>query len=343
MNADELDACDMNADELRAEIERTQRAVQLKRQRSYEIEDEQEAATERQRLRRELETVQGEAADIDHDNAVLENTLEDIDMDQHGTYAPEYTQRPAASTYFKMAEPSQLRAQVVVNPAQLVEKLAIEWTIKGMSWLIAAMIQEGVGTHTTRERFWCAGNCFDLVYNPTAAEQGGASLSLRHYGHAGLACRHQFSILHADGDYRTWGEQGEVVLPYDSHAGALYGPDTPAGPWTVATIARHERQAEDGPIGVMGLDHQALTASEYVTEDCLHVKVELEVRKRRSTEQEFMYQPPPAETPAERIKVPPASALADMGALFGDGAHSDVVFRVGGERVPAHVCILAAR
>jgi hypothetical protein len=337
----------MNADELRAEIAHSLQANVLLRQRSQEIDGEYAAAEERQRLRRELETVREVTQNISNEIYQQEVEVEQVDADDEGSFAPEAEFVPARR---QVVTQSQLNQQVVVDPALNVAKTSEVWTIKGMSWLIAAMAQDKVGTHTSRASFLCGGNLFDLVYNPTAAEQGGASLSLRQRNNSGLTCRYQFLILHADGDYRPWGEQGEVVLPDETGIvrtqGALYGPDTPAGAWTVNTVDRHERQAEDGPIGVFGLDHHALTASEWVTDDCLSVKVDLEVR-RGNDEGANSYcwrpNPPPTETPADRIKVPEAVLAPNLGALFGDGAHSDVVFRVDGERVPAHVCILAAR
>ena len=336
----------MDADELRAEIAHSLQANVLLRQRSQEIHGEYAAAEERQRLRRELETAREVTNKIGDEIYRQEVEVEQIDADYEGSFQPQAEFVPAR----QVVTQSHLNQQVVVDPALNVAKTSQVWTIKGMSWLIAAMAQDKVGTHASRASFYCGGNLFDLVYNPTAAEQGGASLSLRHYDQgSGLTCRYQFLILHADGDYRPWGEQGEVVLPDDiiRPEGALYGPDTPAGAWTVNTVDRHERQAEDGPIGVFGLDHHALTASEWVTDDCLSVKVDLEVRRDRDEgeDREWWMMTPraPAETPADRIKVPEAVLAPNLGALFGDGAHSDVVFRVDGERVPAHVCILAAR
>jgi hypothetical protein len=336
----------LDADALRAEIELTQRTTALRRQRSLEIEGEYAAAEERQHLRRELETAHADAQSVEQDIDHLEMEVDMVDTDDAGQFAPQPAYVPVRRQFVSQTQ-SQLTRQEVIDPAQSVDKTCRLWTIKGMSWLIAAMAQEQVGTHTSRANFWCGGSRFDLVYNPTAAEQGGASLSLRHHNCSGLTCRYQFSILHADGDYRPWGEQGEVVLPETSPKGALYGPDTPAGTWVIGNVDLYKRQAEDGPIGVFGLDHRALTASEWVTDDCLSVKVDLEVRRDRDEgeDREWWMMTPraPAETPADRIKVPEAVLAPNLGALFGDGAHSDVVFRVDGERVPAHMCILAAR
>ena len=313
---------DMNAEELRAEIARVHQHLELRRERADEADNETDEATERQRLRRELEAVQKDVEIVDCDIDSTEQYNENVDLDDEGEHAPR-TKPMHAQRSQHMG--SALKSQKVVDAAELVEKAWTVWKIKGMSWLIAALAQEGVGTHASGRQFFVGGSSFDLVYNPTAAQQGGASLSLRHRSTGGLTCRYKFLVLHADGEFHSWGQQTEVIAPNQKAYLALYGPDTPAGgPFTITTIAGHQRQAEDGPIGVMGLDHQALTASEWVTEDCLTVKIELEVRASPGSPGEWWLPPTvKEETPADRIKIPEPCALANMGALFRDGTHDE--------------------
>jgi len=87
--------------------------------------------------------------------------------------------------------------------------------------------------------------------------------------------------------------------------------------------------------GIFGLTHQQLLQSEWVHEDTLTVKFEVEVRPVT----------PDSYLPEKRatVEVPSSSLSSNFLSLLEDGNFSDITFVVKGETFKAHSQILAAR
>jgi len=86
--------------------------------------------------------------------------------------------------------------------------------------------------------------------------------------------------------------------------------------------------------GVFGMTHADLLQSDWVQDDALTVRFELEVRPATHEN---------VQCKRQRVSVPPPSLAPNLLSLLEDGRRSDLAFVVKGERLEAHSLVLAAR
>ena len=324
----------------------TQREAEVQR-----LEDEIQAANERQRLRRVLDELNAEIAEHDETIVFSQNYRAEVDMDLNGYHTGvarrsrmDVSPHPYDSQ--QAAAPTSSMVSSRVSCSEAVESGELEWTIEGMSWLNSTLRQASASDlymgHCAASKPVQVGNSvFRLAYSPkqrmlhTRHPQGEAwksSLAVVHHTSSSLLFRHSFFIKRNDGEFIQWGQTCEECnLHVDTHFWR-FGPDT----------VEHEPRTLAA--GVFGLSHEKLLLSEWVVDDTLTVKVKLEVRSAANathTSSSRESRPP--------ITVPPPTLgtdlLAQLEAAEGasEGAAGDVTFVVGGERLRAHALILCAR
>jgi speckle-type POZ protein len=123
-----------------------------------------------------------------------------------------------------------------------------------------------------------------------------------------------------------WGPIGNECHPGADVSGQAFGPDV------------HPSHGSSGlpvpPLGIFGLSHEQLLESEWVVDDILTVKFELQVRKDVGYN-EYESRPLP--------DLPASTISSDYLNLLDSGKLSDVTFIVQGESVKAHSLVLRAR
>merc|ERR1712232_444275 len=106
---------------------------------------------------------------------------------------------------------------------------------------------------------------FVFEYSPAGGERGTLAMASYSQSHRGVIFRYKVFIQRRGGDFVQWGETGNVCKPHAHVNNCPFGPDVP----------------DDGnafPQGIFGLSHKALLDSEYLENDTLTVRFELEVR-----------------------------------------------------------------
>jgi len=140
----------------------------------------------------------------------------------------------------------------------------------------------------------------------------------------GLIFRYRIFVRRKGGDFVQWGNDGYVCSPNDDVDSAAFGPDVPDG-------------GSASPQGIFGLSHDELLKSEWVENDTLSVRFELEVRLPIKLEDID-------DIPkASRVEVPSTTMPTELLALLDSGRSSDVVIQVEGETIHAHSQILSSR
>lgn len=134
-------------------------------------------------------------------------------------------------------------------------------------------------------------------------------------------------IKRADGNFIQWGSTGDECHPEHNTEGWAFGPDVQS----VDSLSTRPVK----PIGIFGLSHRELLRSEWVADDALTARFELEVRGHSSWSASY--------TSETKIEVPPAALCKNFLALLDDGRWSDVTFVVDSEKIMAHSQILSAR
>ncbi|CAE7253715.1 BPM6 [Symbiodinium sp. CCMP2592] len=325
----------MTTNELQAEIETTKLRLQAAEARSREIDEEILRATERQRLRRELEQLQEKLDDRTQANLADEAFTRDIDADEDGDFValppsgqavPQHTQK---SSVFAVED-------VCTNFGHKILKGEFTWNLLSMSWLQTALLQE-------RRPFADCGMCladaisFKFVYNPSAGPLGCmthgkhicGSLAIRSFAFVPdgpltlqYALRYSIYVKKSNGDFVQWGSTRDVVLSSDSY-GLAHGPDV------------HVEGSPPAAIGVFGLTHEQLLQSEWVHDDTLTLKFVLEVRCPGILRTEV--------AAVDSVDVPEPTLHRDTLALLEEAGCSDMQFRVQDRVIPAHSQVLCAR
>jgi speckle-type POZ protein len=129
------------------------------------------------------------------------------------------------------------------------------------------------------------------------------------------------------GNFVPWGDVLEVCKqdPEALYEYGLY--EHPFGPDVCSK--------EQTPTGIFGMTHDDLIKSNYVQDDTLTVKVEIELRSAKSWER--------CQTSKVHVEVPGPTLHSNFQSLLEGEKLSDVTFVVEGERFKAHRSILAAR
>eukprot|EP00931_Biecheleriopsis_adriatica_P005220 TRINITY_DN106752_c0_g1_i1.p1 TRINITY_DN106752_c0_g1~~TRINITY_DN106752_c0_g1_i1.p1 ORF type:complete len:507 (-),score=78.16 TRINITY_DN106752_c0_g1_i1:51-1571(-) len=311
-------------EELRASIAACQQRVQEEeRERQRLVEDLSQAAS-RQRLRRQLEEVQGTLQIALVNNKIIKCDVSDIDLDRHGPHLPNAgngSRRCNAKTHGE--QPTATLG--VTDCSAAVVRGEVEWSIKGLSWLPDTLAQLGE-QFASGPVLRLAGHDFGLCYHPTKGRMGRhdqcGSLVVWHAEaeDPGVAFRYSILIKNRAHNYVQWANSGSVCLAGDTDD-MIFGPDVCESPAT--------------PSGVFGMSHEQLQDSEWVTDDVLSMKLKVEVR------------PPDGYLEEERvtcaIEIPPSNLIDQLLLLLDSGVGSDVAFIVQGETIRAHSLIISAR
>eukprot|EP00931_Biecheleriopsis_adriatica_P115436 TRINITY_DN91220_c0_g1_i1.p1 TRINITY_DN91220_c0_g1~~TRINITY_DN91220_c0_g1_i1.p1 ORF type:complete len:616 (+),score=133.77 TRINITY_DN91220_c0_g1_i1:72-1919(+) len=335
-------------EELKAQIEEARRVGRLLDEERVELQNNVSAAEERQRLRRILDEIHLENQGKRIDNTCFRGQQRMVDEDKAGPHMPRWGAHNQGSlSKAPQKEPCYVDCdEDVANCRFNVFKKEHVWKIEGMSWLKSTLKQA--------ERHWVKSQLiqvgpqggpdevgeFQIHYTPYGVEdrvcfhndeddfysnlQVG-SLAVCYWGEGGIAFRHRLYIKQR-GEFVQWGEQGDVC---DTHTGSTcigraFGPD-------VQKVTDKPLR----PIGVFGLSHDDLLKSDWIEDDVLTVKLELEVRTDLFCAA--------VEYVSSYVDVPPSDIIANWRDLLRDGKHSDITFIVDGERIEAHSLVLSMR
>jgi len=207
-----------------------------------------------------------------------------------------------------------------------VVKGEIEWSIKGFSWLLDTMKQNELDEMRS-SRICVGGHYFELWYDPTKGLMGEhdqvGSLVIYHREPVnpteGAVFRYTIWIKSKDRGYVQWGDQGRVCMTSDTDL-MIFGPDVCQPPRV--------------PMGVFGLSHAQLEESEWVIDDVLTAKLEVQVRPDVDVNEKESF--------GNNIEVPSSRLGDNLLLLLDDVVGCDVTFKVQGDNIKAHSPILSA-
>jgi hypothetical protein len=315
----------------RAELEASQEDTRLAKR---ELED----AKERQILRRELEALVARTESQEKASRYLRNRAGDVDEDRDGDHLPG---AGGAPEQFGSKKKKLLRSsQDIANCRYNVSTGEHEWKIEGISWL-ESTLKQNTKTMTTSTPFRVGKKeLFQLNFRPDGGKVTAftmlpfshdrcATLSLNYLGVGkDITMRYRFFIQKQGQEFVPWGDGVEVCEQSAEHEtlglhGKVFGPDA-------VSI-----DSDETPKGIFGMTHEELLKSEYVHDDTLTAKIEIELRSAEMWER--------CNTTNALVAVPDPMLHSNLQALLEDGKFSDVLFVVEGERFKAHRSILAAR
>lgn len=325
--------------EIQSEIEACDVDIQRKDAEVAQAQEERALAVERQRLRRILDRKQYELATRTKKLTTLHDERNSIDNDNSGPHEfavgvgdPRFAFQEFPPNAKWEISPRSARSHesrhVTMDCASAVRTGDMEWSIKGFSWLEEALSVEDLDYACSRSII-IDRHGFQLVYHPGKGRMGcnsqRASLAILHEdchgSDGGVAFRWKLMVKNRNHEYVQWGDDGrELRLEGDDLY--LYGPDVCA--------------VGDIPTGVFGLTHQQLMKSEWVADDVLTVKLQIEVRTEKPPEEK-------CEDAGDMVEEPSSLLIHNLLALLDSGANSDVTFMVQGEAVQAHSPILSAQ
>lgn len=317
-------------DELHVQIAAAQRALAEEEAKTSRLVDEVEASKRRQNLRRELENVQKqiEHRQLINSSYLAEKGLHDRDLIGN---CPDHVN----SMRQEKPVPSRHTLEVVgeaISCGDAVVKGEFLWKIEGLSWLLNKLKQRGEDYLESDEVFFLGVTGFYFRYHPQGGVIGDYSAGIPQRGSVailttndedGVTFRYNIFIKQNGGEFVRWGEKRNECHPFDDVTNLAFGPD-------IQLVGNEHEQ----PIGIFGLNHQELLRSQWVENDVLTIKFEIEVLEGSSLKLSAL-EPP--------VKVPPASITTDFMSLLETGKHSDVTFTVEGESIKAHSLILCAR
>lgn len=202
-----------------------------------------------------------------------------------------------------------------------------------MSWLQNALKQNSQECLES-ETFEIGSTQFDLVYSPshTALDNKQSqvgSLALRHLEEEGVIFRYRMFIKRAGGDFVQWGAEANECHPAWKDSYKAFGPDVQKKPESGAPLER--------PLGIFGLRHEDLTKSEWVENDTMTVKVEVE------TMEDSAVDTVDTSEVGSDVTVPPATLATNLLSMLEASRCTDITFIIEEKRIAAHSFILAAR
>jgi len=308
---------------IRAEIEEEKSKLAQQHQVEKELKAQKEGALETQLLRRQLDEAR-EHCRISRNRIQTEKFyIQGINEDRYGLYTPAHL----ATSGTRLTPKDSTQQPSVGSEMSCTEgivKREYVWKIQGLAWLKEALSTTDEPEYAvTKDTFLVGPAEFDFVYHPGRGRLNSdvgdfhASLAIECLNDENASFRHKVFIQRNDSEFVQWGSEGRCDRVIE---GLVAGPDvTSTG---VAT-------------GIFGLSHEELLQSEWVHEDTLTVKFEVEVRPDTLTS--FLPEKPP------QVQVPASSLMSNFLSLLEDGCFSDVTFLVKGEVLKAHSQILAAR
>merc|ERR1719217_386518 len=147
-----------------------------------------------------------------------------------------------------------------------------------------------------------AGHYFTLWYDPAKEEMGChgqvGSLVIFHEevpNSPGVVFRYKIWIKSKEQGYVQWGDQGSVCMTDDTD-GMIFGPDVCTKPHV--------------PSGIFCMSHAQLQQSEWVIDDMLTAKLEVEVRPDVPVDEQ--------DSLSDNIEVPPSRLLDNLLLLLDD-------------------------
>ena len=336
----------LHMEDLEAQIEAARQLLHQRQARVTQAEREVREAVDRQRLRRELDSINKEIADTNEEIQENEEYTADIEDDRSG---PHMAQNHLMAL---LPAPQDIPAtnQLVRSHASCIDAVVsgdLEWTIQGMSWLRSTLAQNS--DMPARSDTITIGNIpFRAVYAPHHAMKQvrrrargdstytTSSLAVSSILNNGLTLRHSFFIKRNDGEFIQWGETCEERHAHEQCMFWNFGPDTTSSSSWAGTLTA---------AGPFNLSHDELLRSEWVQDDTMTVKIHLEVRLLKPLGRTLLQATTGPAIPP--IKVPPPMLGADLLALL-DGSFTaaldgHVTFMVGGEPIRAHAFVLGAR
>jgi len=323
---------------IRQELEQINASIEQENQTQMQLSQELDEATERQRLRREVDAAKESLAIVRGQNSAFRWSRANVDNDAGGIHKPN-AQNPGPQDQgrkqtLNVREGRHSQTKMEANCKKAVSTATMEWKITGMSWLKEALDQTGDSYAWTTQTVSVGSSNFEGRYCPwplediwTAKhEQGHATLGVsvdvdfsQCDNHQKSVIRHRFYIMRQDGQYAQWGQEGQVCERNEDLQDLLLGPDVTS--------------TSQAASGIFGLQHDELLQSEWVNNDTLTVKVELEVRPFTG---EWLPTKP-------SIEVPEATISSKFLSWFQEERCTDVTFNVKGESIKAHSQVLAAR
>eukprot|EP00931_Biecheleriopsis_adriatica_P103270 TRINITY_DN78130_c0_g1_i1.p1 TRINITY_DN78130_c0_g1~~TRINITY_DN78130_c0_g1_i1.p1 ORF type:complete len:510 (+),score=71.42 TRINITY_DN78130_c0_g1_i1:157-1686(+) len=325
-----------NTENILAQLELVEAAIHQEQRRNQELVEESQAATERQRVRRKLDNAKARLGDLQCASQNLIDFRDAIDADVDGPHLLSPTTVPfrSASTV-----PRQVYNEDSASCRDSIYEGEFIWTVEGMSWLDIALSQQE-DTKIMSKTFCVHGFGFYFAYRPDRGEilvagtgDGGTqttSASLAVICEEDfLPFRYSIFIRRNDGTFIQWGEQQEVLEECSA-----FGPDVKHG-------------SEAGiPSGIFGLSHSELLQSEWLSNDTLTAKLQIQVRAPKSLspvedgERRLSDFPHPV---SSKVLVPQGTICANLLSLFEEGKYTDVTFLVKKDAIHAHSLVLAAR
>ncbi|CAE7335927.1 BPM1 [Symbiodinium sp. KB8] len=301
-----------SAEELRAEIEATRRRAEAEEARLQELQAETEQARERQRLRKELRKVRRRLREAEDRNSVEMILRQDIDHERPWLASQQLSKRQRVM---------QASGGESTKFDHMVARGEYVWRIEGFSWVPCSLEQDEAADC---DRHWVEADTdfhlgdetFSFRYsceNKPGGEYRGP-LAIMLCSEERIALRYGIYVRGRNGEFVQWSQTRKVIHHGDVRRSAAYGPADSRG--------------------IFGLSHEELLQSEWVENDTLTVKFELEVRPHEDEQIQPLI--PAAEVPEPTI-------LDDTRALLEEGTCSDVRFMVQGEEIEAHSQILCAR
>jgi len=327
------------AEEVRAELVRVRGNIEQENRRNERLRQEREEAKERQRLRREVDAAQQLLRETQLTNNGISAERHLIDQDRMGTHKPVGVGGGGPVLMSSGGPlPNEERGlhcsgKSELNCKQAVSTGTYEWKISGMSWIKDTLEQADDDFASPDRSFWVGHLGFRFLYCPwpdrgictgPSHEDCHVTLAMRQItaDDTKSAFRYKTYIMRQDGEYVQWGAQGHECMVVEEMEDMIFGPD----------VTSTDRPAT----GIFGLRHEELLQSEWVQDDTLTVKFELEVRPDTGDDVSDLHPLKP------ELKVPAANMPARFLSIFEEEKYADVTFNVKGESIKAHSQVLAA-
>ncbi|CAE7265272.1 BPM3 [Symbiodinium natans] len=318
----------LTAEELRAELEATERRAEAEEVRIQEAAAKLVEAEERQRLRRLLEQARADLAFKQKTHQHLDARRRSVDEDRAGPNLLHGTQQSPKPPVLLSSSDAEC-----TSFGHTVARGEHVWKLQQLSWLPTVLRQEELCTAQS-EPFCVGGFLFQFVYNPHGGyldsrvgwddRWAQGSVAIVTSANDGFALRYRIFVKARDRAFVQWGETRDEIYDADDDDIVAYGPDV-----------NWEGQVSPPSVtGIFGLTFEQLLQSEWVVDDTLTLKFVLEVRPEGCYESELF---------SQAVEVPEATMSRDTQALLEKGSCSDVRFIVQGEDVHAHSQVLCAR
>jgi hypothetical protein len=259
------------ADEIRAQIAARRAQVQQADTQYVRLLQESAAAKERQKLRRELEGIEGSLRTRNGTKLAEQEYRVGVDRDLAGPSRGGGNEPKHARFDNPIATTQAAIVKGCIDCDSTVVSREIEWSVKGFAWLQDALKQTWESYVSSPVLMLC-GHAFQLRYDPAKDGVGShenhcqrGSLvvhHLEHDDHEGVTFRYTILVKSKTRGYIQWGASGIICIP-DAHD-MIFGPDVCSAP--------------NVPEGVFGMSHAELIESEWVVDGVMTINLKVEIR-----------------------------------------------------------------